>query len=73
MDNAKKKKDKGLYIGEWGINKKHYCIEYLRNDSRAICIVWTPSKISQGIRLVVPNILTFFCSDIVFNLNGEKS
>ena len=63
--------DKGLYIGGW-FNKKRHCIEYLRDDSQTHCIVIAPPRSGKGVGFVIPNLLTFPGSVIVFDMKGEN-
>ena len=63
--------DTGLYFGGW-YNKKQHCIEYLRDKSPTHIIVIAPPRSGKGVGIVVPNLLTFDGSVIVFDLKGEN-
>ncbi len=63
--------DEGFYIGGW-FNKKKHCIEYLRDKSPGHCIVIAPPRSGKGVGIVIPNLLTFPGSVIVFDMKGEN-
>ena len=63
--------NKGLYFGGWH-NKKQHCIEYLQDNSPTHIIVVAPPRSGKGVGFVVPNLLTFEGSVIVFDLKGEN-
>jgi type IV secretion system protein VirD4 len=64
-------KDDGLYIGGW-YNPKNHCIEYLRENSPTHMMVVAPPRSGKGVGVVIPNLLTFKGSIIVFDIKGEN-
>ena len=63
--------DKGLYIGGWE-NKRKKTIEYLRDNTESHAIAVAPTGAGKGVGFVIPNLLSWEGSVIVFDLKGEN-
>lgn len=63
--------DNGLYIGGWE-NKRTKTIEYLKDNTESHAIAVAPTGSGKGVGFVIPNLLSWTGSVIVFDLKGEN-
>ena len=63
--------DEGLYIGAWEDKKKNK-IMYLKDNSEAHVLACAPTASGKGVGLVIPNLLSWTGSVIVFDIKGEN-
>jgi type IV secretory pathway TraG/TraD family ATPase VirD4 len=61
----------GLYIGAWE-NKKNNKIMYLKDNSESHVLACAPTASGKGVGLVIPNLLAWTGSVIVFDIKGEN-
>jgi type IV secretory pathway TraG/TraD family ATPase VirD4 len=62
--------DDGLYIGAFENKKKK--IVYLKDNSEAHVLACAPTASGKGVGLVIPNLLSWTGSVIVFDIKGEN-
>lgn len=63
--------EEGLYIGGWE-NTKKKTVEYLKDNTEFHAIAIAPTGSGKGVGFVIPNLLSWTGSVIVFDLKGEN-
>ncbi|MBU0682719.1 MAG: type IV secretory system conjugative DNA transfer family protein [Candidatus Omnitrophica bacterium] len=63
--------DKGVYIGGW-VNEKARRVEYLKDNSDKHCIMWAATRSGKGVGVIVPTLLSWDGSVLVYDIKGEN-
>ena len=69
--SKKKKTHQGVYVGAW-LNPKTKELEYLQHDGPEHVLAFAPTRSGKGIGLVLPTLLSWLHSVIVYDLKGEN-
>jgi type IV secretion system protein VirD4 len=62
---------KGVYIGGWFDEKKSY-LHYLQHDGPEHILAFAPTRSGKGVGLVIPTLLAWEDSVIVYDIKGEN-
>ena len=62
---------KGVYIGGWFDEKKNY-LHYLQHDGPEHILAFAPTRSGKGVGLVIPTLLAWEDSVIVYDIKGEN-
>ena len=62
---------KGVYVGGWS-NPGTGCVHYLRHDGPEHILAFAPTRSGKGVGLVIPTLLTWSESTVVYDIKGEN-
>jgi len=62
---------KGVYVGGW-LNPRTGCLHYLRHDGPEHILVFAPTRSGKGVGLVIPTLLAWSESTVVYDIKGEN-
>lgn len=60
----------GVYVGAWQDSKNH--IHYLRHNGAEHIIAFAPTRSGKGVGLVIPTLLSWTESAVVYDIKGEN-
>jgi type IV secretion system protein VirD4 len=61
----------GVYVGGW-YDEKNHRLNYLRDDGPAHVLAFAPTRSGKGIGLVIPTLLVWKESCVVYDIKGEN-
>ena len=64
-------KGEGVYIGGW-VDEKTGAVHYLRHNGPEHILVFAPSRSGKGVGLVLPTLLSWPDSCVVYDIKGEN-
>jgi len=62
---------KGVYVGGWS-NPHDGAVQYLRHDGPEHILAFAPTRSGKGVGLVLPTLLTWSESTVVYDIKGEN-
>jgi len=62
--------DSGVYVGGWSPDGKQ--LHYLRHDGPEHVLVFAPTRMGKGLSLVIPTLLAWSESAIIYDIKGEN-
>lgn len=61
----------GVYIGGW-YDREHQALRYLRHDGPEHVLAFAPTRSGKGVSLVIPTLLGWTESCVVYDIKGEN-
>lgn len=61
----------GVYVGGW-TNERKGLLQYLKHDGPEHILAFAPTRSGKGVSLVIPTLLTWHESAIIYDIKGEN-